>query len=627
MTTVQTNAEEQQQKEEKQMLLDSALPKGCSLGKYTVVKPLGAGGFGITYLVKRKVGNIEQLFVIKEFFMKGCYRDSKGTVSYAPNMKADFKHGRDDFKQEAVKLQELQTSIPNIVRVNEHFDANGTTYYVMQYLDGGDLHKRTPKGGIPESAALSVITTITKAVEKLHQQRMLHLDIKPDNIVLQRDVATGRLVPILIDFGVAKHFDKSGHPTTQTVAKGASAGYAPPEQYASISTFAPTLDVYALGATLYFLLTGERPADARLMMENSTLTQQMLAKIPASVSQRTRNAIAKAMRTAKHERTQTAADFLASLGEAYTLPIGYVLHSPEQSYMITEVCGEADGYITYKAIPAPSTIHTQAPNIGNKTVATTQYYIYEDFIKGKDKRDEKGRITFKSGSPLYQDPTSTAWGDPILAWHTFSFQKKLGQRDAHGNLRAEQFHANSTIYGAQLIEHHSRLKKIWNFLIAIPIVPIVLVVLLCEWLSKTRIFSKKMLLLLFAAIVCIVITVIVAAQCSEHDYAPYDYGYDSTEMVTEWVDTTEVDTEWVDTTVVDPEEDSMEQNLSNPDARNTSRGDAYYSKWVKSGRTDESSRLKAIYYYENVENLKNRKYIDERLEELHYHYDYGNKDF
>lgn len=636
MTTEQTNIEERQHDSEKQMLLGSALPKGSRLGKYTVVKPLGAGGFGITYLVVRKDGNIDQRYVIKEFFMKGCDRDRKGTVSCASTLKKDFKYGRDDFKKEAAMLQKLQTSIPNIVRVNEHFDANGTSYYVMQYLDGGDLHKRTPKGGMSESVALSIIIPIANAVEKLHKQGMLHLDIKPDNIVMQRDPATGSDVPVLIDFGVAKHFDKSGRPTTQAVAKGYSAGYAPLEQRdrSRELTFSPTLDVYALGATLFFLLTSEQPTDAFQIVDNHSLLQQMLAKIPAGVSQRTRNAIAKAMKLLAKERTQTAADFVASLGEPYTLPIGYVLHSPKQLYMITEVCREADSYITYKAIPASHTHHPHALSSGRQTVPIAQYYIYEDFFKPLDKREESGWVN--------HDPRTR----PILAWFTSSFRKKFEKCDVHGNLQAEQFYTNNTNYGALLIAHHSLVQKTMGLLTS----------------------NKKMLLLLFAAIIFIVITVIASAQCSGYYDGADGWNYDSTEADTVVVDTTtgqqEFDAEYNKTKqaanteeIVSPQVEQKEikdvapspvespsnpnegkpaksgstsqseksskpdaapatikQNNSNIDDKNKSRGDEYYSKWIESGKTDNDAKYRATYYYQNVS--KGSAAVSTRLQEL-----------
>ena len=265
--------DKQQHNEEKAALLQQALPLKTvlksSLHEYKVVEVLGAGGFGITYKVVApiQVGNVvaNTYFVIKEHFLKGCWRaEDKRSVFHAPTMEKDIKLTRKDFIDEAKRLNKLGQKTPNIVKVNEVFEANGTAYYVMEYLDGGDLlHYVLQYGSLPEEDAVRLIVIVAKeAVALLHEQKLLHLDIKPDNIVLKTDAKTDKKLPVLIDFGIAKHFDKSGKPTSHLTAKGASEGYAPMEQYDEIDSFAPEIDVYALGATLYFLLTGKHPPKA-----------------------------------------------------------------------------------------------------------------------------------------------------------------------------------------------------------------------------------------------------------------------------------------------------------------------------------------------------------------------------
>lgn len=207
---------------------------------------------------------------------------------------------------EADRLNKLGKLSPNIVKVNEHFDANSTSYYVMEYLDGGDLrHYVSRNGALSESEALSKIIPIAMAVEHLHKDGMLHLDIKPDNIVLKEDATTGEVIPVLIDFGIAKHFDRHGKPTSRPIAKGASDGYAPMEQYTEITKFAPEIDIYALGATLYFCLTSTNPPKAFDIPSNDTL----LAKLPTGVSQRVKDAIVNAMQRCSHDRTKNVRSF------------------------------------------------------------------------------------------------------------------------------------------------------------------------------------------------------------------------------------------------------------------------------------------------------------------------------
>lgn len=317
--------DKQQHKEEKATFLQEALPPQTvlksGLREYKVVEVLGAGGFGITYKVEAdiRVGNVtvSSYFVIKEHFLKGCWRaEDKRSVLHAPTMETDVKMTRKDFIDEAKCLNKLGQKTPNIVKVNEVFEANGTAYYVMEYLDGGDLlHHVLQYGPLPEEDAVRLIVIVAKAVALLHEQNLLHLDIKPDNIVLKADSKTGRLLPVLIDFGIAKHFDKSGKPTSHLTAKGASEGYAPMEQYDEITHFAPEIDVYALGATLYFLLTGKHPPKAF----NIHSFRGLQDNLPSGISTQTVNALAAAMKPGKYERTQTVSAFVRDLnGEHIT---------------------------------------------------------------------------------------------------------------------------------------------------------------------------------------------------------------------------------------------------------------------------------------------------------------------
>ena len=385
-------------REDKAQMIKSALPvkntilTGKSGRKYKILEVLGAGGFGITYkaVAEVKLENgmtASMFFAIKEHFMKGCYRDAdRVRVICPPTMQNDVEQSRDDFRTEAERLMKLNGQSPNIVKVNEWFDANGTRYYVMEYLDGQTLEQYAANYPLPEAKALSLLLPVARAVELVHKEKLLHLDIKPDNIVLKTDIASGATIPVLIDFGLAKHFDKNGKPTSHLVAKGATEGYAPIEQYAEIARFAPEIDVYALGATLFFLLTGKNPPRSFDIQTVTTLME----RLPADVSPRVKQALMGAMQRNNFDRTQTVAEFVVALeGAGYdALPVGYVLRGKNnESYVITEVVGYTDGYITYKARLGSS--YTAG---SGGTLPFKEYYLFESFYKDWDVRLPDGSL-------------------------------------------------------------------------------------------------------------------------------------------------------------------------------------------------------------------------------------------
>lgn len=453
----------QQLDKDKELLLQSALPIGTLLQsksrKYYVVEVLGGGGFGITYKVyaNEMIGNIPQkiFFVIKEYFIKGCFRTENGiSVRYASNLKNEFEQSRTDFVLEADRLNKLGKLSPNIVKVNEHFDANSTSYYVMEYLDGGDLrHYVFKNGALSESEALSKIIPIARAVEHLHKDGMLHLDIKPDNIVLKEDATTGEVIPVLIDFGIAKHFDRHGKPTSRPIAKGASDGYAPMEQYTEITKFAPEIDVYALGATLFFCLTNTNPPKAFDIPSNDTL----LAKLPIDVSQRVKDAIVNAMQRSSYDRTKTVQSFLSSIKQVYTLPIGTELRSPTQKYRIVEILGETSLYIKYKAVLSNgSKTNNNSELMGNETTVLAQYYIFEWFEKDKDKRIDSTNLQ----KPSFRDWNSECISVFAREMHKLIPKKCFVEKDDYGRFKAEEFSANNTFYYACAIMPKAPILKV-----------------------------------------------------------------------------------------------------------------------------------------------------------------------
>lgn len=334
---------------------EQALPVGFKLiggsHNYVIEQVLGQGGFGITYKVKARImaGNIAVTthFAVKEFFPSGCWRNTGSTeMLYAPTTEEEVKSCLKDFVAEGQRLQRVCNMNTNIVKVNEVFEANGTAYFVMEYLSGGDLRKLVEKNGagISEAAMLSIITPVARAIECLHQNDMLHLDIKPENIVMRQNDDGSPDVPVLIDFGIAVHFTKDGAPTTTRPSKGVTQGYSPVEQFAGINRFDPRIDIYALSATCYFLLTGRDPQSA--FEVNATMLAGDLA---GKASERTINNIIQGMSKEASKRPVSISQFLKGFRESVALTPGTVIRGMYQSYLITAVIDEKNDYVLYRA--------------------------------------------------------------------------------------------------------------------------------------------------------------------------------------------------------------------------------------------------------------------------------------
>lgn len=271
-------------------------------GRYKVERVLGQGGFGITYLAEQT--GLARKVAVKEFFMKElCNRDSDTSHVSIPSIgsREMVERFRQKFIKEARALAALNHK--HIVRIIDIFEENNTTYYVMEYVDGSSLSDKVKAGALPEAAAVCYIRQIASALDFVHGKRMMHLDVKPSNILLNENDET-----VLIDFVLAKQYDESGTQTSTTPV-GISHGYAPLEQYkrGGVGTFSPATDIYSLGATLYKLLTGETPPEAGDVMNEG------LPELPVGISSNVRKAIEIAMQPAVRKRPQSVGEFLALL--------------------------------------------------------------------------------------------------------------------------------------------------------------------------------------------------------------------------------------------------------------------------------------------------------------------------
>lgn len=284
---------------------------------YKIMDVLGQGTFGITYKAKVEMkgalGRLDSnMYVaVKEFFMKEVNgRENSSVTSGSTSNGGLFYYYRDKFEREARNLSAL--SHPNIVKVLEAFHANGTTYYSMEYIDGISLDKKiaqSPQGRMPLTEAIETLKQIGAAIAFMHSRNMLHLDVKPGNVMMRKDGTA-----VLIDFGLSKQYTSDGEPESSTKVGAGTPGYAPIEQasYHEGKGFPTMMDVYALGGTLFKMLTGQRPPEASEILNEGFPTDSLRQLfIPDNIV----NSISKAMAPLKKDRWQTVDEFVKHLDE------------------------------------------------------------------------------------------------------------------------------------------------------------------------------------------------------------------------------------------------------------------------------------------------------------------------
>lgn len=284
---------------------------------YKIMNVLGQGTFGITYKakvdMKGALGRLDSnMYVaVKEFFMKEVNgRENSSVTSGSTSNGGLFYYYRDKFEREARNLSTL--SHPNIVKVLEAFHANGTTYYSMEYIDGISLDKKiaqSPQGRMPLTEAIETLKQIGAAIAFMHSRNMLHLDVKPGNVMMRKDGTA-----VLIDFGLSKQYTSDGEPESSTKVGAGTPGYAPIEQasYHEGKGFPTMMDVYALGGTLFKMLTGQRPPEASEILNEGFPTDSLRQLfIPDNIV----NSISKAMAPLKKDRWQTVDEFVKHLDE------------------------------------------------------------------------------------------------------------------------------------------------------------------------------------------------------------------------------------------------------------------------------------------------------------------------
>ena len=272
---------------------------------YRIVRFIAAGGFGCTYEAEHVM--LRRRVAIKEFFMQGyCNRDehTNHVTVGTQGMQEQVNKSKRKFLEEARAIGELEHE--GIVRVSDVFEENGTAYYVMDYIEGQSLAALCKEGPLPEKAAIYYIRQVCEALMEVHAHNRLHLDIKPGNIMVKPNGST-----VLIDFGASKQYDIASGENPSTLL-GYTPGYAPIEQVNSkVQQFLPATDIYALGATLYRVLTGNTP-----MLPGDRLNEEEDLTFPAGISASTRQAVERAMEIRKKDRPQSVREFVALLDAA-----------------------------------------------------------------------------------------------------------------------------------------------------------------------------------------------------------------------------------------------------------------------------------------------------------------------
>lgn len=287
------------------------LPAGIMLGHYRLLRKIGQGGFGITYLAEHTQSH-EQVVIKENLPTFYAYRDKDTLQIYALNddsSAANYAHTLQRFVEEARTLARLKH--PNIVSVHEAFEALGTAYYVMPYIEAKELHKAAPAKP-NEAWLLPILKSVLGALNYLHEQNLLHRDLKPGNILVQEDGT-----PILIDFGTARALQ-----TEHSATMVGTPGYTPLEQITPHGKRGPWTDIYALGATCYRVITGECPPQAvdRIEDEDPYRALASRTELQAHFSPALLRSIDKALTVRAKTRWQTAQEWLEILNRLAPKP-------------------------------------------------------------------------------------------------------------------------------------------------------------------------------------------------------------------------------------------------------------------------------------------------------------------
>ncbi|MBE8969278.1 protein kinase [Nostocales cyanobacterium LEGE 12452] len=386
-------------------------------GKYTLIQEIGRGGFGITFKATHH-------YLDQEVVMK--------TINERLRQHPDFAKFERQFQDEA---RRLATCIhPNIVRVSDFFVEAGLPYMVMEYIPGETLGDAFVLPGItlPEATAIHYIRQIGAALQVVHNNGLLHRDVKPDNIILRQ----GTQEVILIDFGIAREFNGG---VRQTHTGLVSEGYSPIEQYMTQAARTPATDVYGLAATLYALLTAQVPMPALLRdREQMPSPRELQPHLSAAVNQ----AVMRGMAVESRFRPATVADWLQLLpgngvnGTPQVLPTYAVPTVNLSAQQAATVIGKTAQNSIYR----PSVLAQPNPGMAKETLLAKKLGSSKVFIgMGVALVAATAGFGIASILPKFQQPTAK----PLVEKPTQESGVKAPNFDSTSSPRGEETNTTS----------------------------------------------------------------------------------------------------------------------------------------------------------------------------------------
>lgn len=319
--------------------------------RYVIESKLGEGGVGITYLANNRRGELRVIKTLREEILNDpAWQPHQGKL-------------RQDFKDEALRLSFCRH--PHIVEIENLFDDASFPCMVMEYIQGEDLGKIiTKKGALSEAEALLYIRQIGEALTVVHERGLLHRDLKPSNIMMRQ----GKQEVVLIDFGIARQFIPG---SVQQHTQSLTPGFAPPEQYVPDGEKGEYIDVYALVATLYSLVTGQLPMPVTARLQNIPLTPPQDLNPGNNISNRVNEAIMKGMALNYQFRPQSVEEWLDMLG-AGTVPPTQPVNNLKPNQPQTKAATTQPSQKSVSVPPAKQSVNNPVSQPQPKTPPTTQ---------------------------------------------------------------------------------------------------------------------------------------------------------------------------------------------------------------------------------------------------------------
>jgi serine/threonine protein kinase len=385
------------------------LPVGSLLNnKYRIEKILGQGGFGITYMATHQV--LQKKVAIKELFLNTqvafCSRNELDTRTVRPHFN-NFDEFKNRFLEEARILAKF-TGEKGIVQISDNFSENDTVYFVMDFVEGVSLSELVQqKGRLSESEAVSYAILILEALKTVHKNGILHRDIKPDNVIIRAQDNQ----PVLIDFGIAREYvdNEVGNHTIMF-----SVGYSAPEQQVAKFKRTASMDLYSVGAILYYCLTGQRPQTPSEIAVDGYIS---VSSINPEVSPAIEEIIQKAMQQKIENRFQSSTEMIKALASSRQIEDKATPSSTSEKTVIIS-SSEVLQNKTYdkKGIKRPMIIIASII-----IIASALAIIIWQQLTNKNKKPEK--ITAQAVAPFKTKPNNNPEN-----WEVFEKEGKYGFR-------------------------------------------------------------------------------------------------------------------------------------------------------------------------------------------------------